>query len=346
LDADAEALAELLEASPQAGRMVLAQDRRADPFARRRCHPQAETVVADGDDGLAGTVTVAAKRVRVGGRDTTAAYVFDLAVAPAARGAGLASTLLAHTEGWAREQAAGLLYAWVMSGNHPAERAFSRAGYTLRATGVARVFPAFRARHDLPAPARAATGWDDGDWAAAAHLVAGGTQRLDLAPALPPGDGDALRDTWRRLPGFRPEDCWSTGRAVLGLWDHAAVARSVPVRLPHAVALLAAVGRAAAAVRLPFPAPPRLGAPLRNGYVLAGAGDIGGVQSLLQAALGRARERGINQVVVFHDRRARPDWARGAFNVTGAYGLVAKPLANGPIETVGARPVWSDPADM
>lgn len=344
--ADADGLADLLRVAPQAGRMVVAQDRTPDVFARRRPFDRATTLLvdatADGSDadGLpAAAVTVAAKPVRVAGTWVTAGYVFDLAVAPTARRRGLGARLLAAAEQWARDHDAALLYAHVVAENEPSRGVFERAGYRGAARIVTRIVPAHRRRPTPPSGRLAIR-----DWERAAAILDAAQHGRDLAVGL---DGDTLRRRWSELPGWRDDDVWSTGRSVLGLWDRRPVVRYLPASLPPEVRALAAAARVAATLRVPFPDPPRRGEPISTGYLLGGAGDDAELSTLFRAALGRARERGLQHVVAFHDARARPRWLRAAIQVPETYLLMTRPLADAPpAHALGRRPIAVDPLDM
>lgn len=341
---DADGLARLLLASPQAGRLVVSQDRRADVFARSRAFDRATTLVVDDGDGSgeqlpAAAVTVATKRARVAGAWLTAGYVFDLAVAPTSRRRGLGLHLLSEAEQWARAHDADLLYAHVVAENEPSRGIFERAGYRRAARLVTRIVPAHVRRPTPPAGRLAIHDWERG-----AAILDEGQRDRDLAVGL---DGEALRRRWSSLPGWRGEDAWSTGRSVLGLWDRRPVVRYLPVSLPPEVRALVAAARVAAALRIPFPEPPRPGEPIATGYLLGGAGDDAELATLFRAALGRARERGLQHVVAFHDERARPRWLRAAIQVPETYLLMARPLAaSGPATALGDRAVAVDPLDM
>lgn len=331
---DAPALADLLFRSPQAGRMVLGQQR-PDVFARRLPYDEAVTFVADGESGIVATGTAATKTVLVDGAPATAAYVFDVAVDEAARGRGLAKRVLGAIEGWASDRDAAFLYAHVLRGNEASVGTFRSSGYRVEADLASRAYPAFGEREGPPSGARAIEDWD-----AAARVLAEGLAGYDLVRPL---DGAGLRGLWTSLPGWRPEDVWTTGRAVLGLWDYSSVTRSVPLRLPPEVKALDALGRLARRLRVPFPRAPRLGEPMSFGLLLGGTGEDRGLRRLLRAALGRTRERSLDTLVFFHDKRVRPPWTRAAFSVADVYHLVAKPLG-GPVP--GTRPVWVDPVDL
>src|SRR5207245_9005746 len=88
---------------------------------------------------------------------------------------------------------------------------------------VSRTYPLFCAVGEFPPGARPLEDWD-----AAAQLLRGSLVAYDLVRPL---DGSALRTLWSALPGWRPDDVWSTERALLGLWDYSLVARAVPIRL-------------------------------------------------------------------------------------------------------------------
>ncbi len=344
--ADADGLAGLLRAAPQAGRMVVAQDRTPDVFARRRPFDRAVTLLVDppsdgrdADDLPAAAVTVTTKKVRAAGTWMTAGYVFDLAVAPTARRRGLGALLLDAAEQWARGEEAALLYAHVVAENEPSRGVFERAGYRGAARIVTRIVPAHRTR-PTPPPGRLAIG----DWDRAATILDAAQHDRDLAIPL---DGDTLRRRWRDLPGWREDDVWSTGRSVLGLWDRRPIVRYLPASLPPEVRALTAAARVAATLRMPFPDPPRPGEPISTGYLLGGAGDDAELSSLFRAALGRARERGLQHVVVFHDERTRPRWVRAAIQVPETYLLMVRPLvAEAPAHEVGHLPIAVDPLDM
>lgn len=338
VEADAEALAALLFRSPQAGRMVLGQDRSADVFARRRAFEGALTVVSEEDGELVATASCGLKRMLVGGEETLAAYVFDVAVDGRARGRGLAKRGLAELEAWARGRGAALLYAHVARGNEASVRTFTSSGYRVVRDLTNRVYPAFR---DRPGPPEGARPIDD--WDAAAELLVREGAGFDLVRPL---TGERLRELWTSLPGWRPEDVWTTGRALLGLWDHSPVSRSIPLELPPEVRLLDLVGRVVRALRIPFPRAPRLGEPVAYGVLLGGAGDPEELGDLLGAVLDRARGRGLDVVITFHDAERRPSWTKAAFSVPDADHLVAKPLGAGPAERLGARPVRVDPVDL
>jgi GNAT superfamily N-acetyltransferase len=344
-DADAEGLANLLRAAPQSGRMVVAQDRTPDVFARRRSFDRAVTLVVDPhpdapDTGLpAAAVTVATKRVRVAGTWLSAGYVFDLAVAPTARRRGLGARLLDAAEQWARDEDAALLYAHVVAENEPSRGVFARAGYRGVARLVTRIVPAHRER-PTPPPGRLAID----DWERAAAILDAAQRDRDLAVPL---DAETLRRRWRGLPGWCDDDVWSTGRSVLGLWDRRPVVRYLPASLPPEVRALAAAARVASTLRVPFPDPPRRDEPISTGYLLGGAGDEEQLTSLFRATLGRAHERGLQHLVAFHDERTRPRWLRAAIQVPETYLLMARPLVDAPAaHELGRRPIAVDPLDM
>src|SRR5262249_31815436 len=145
-DADRPSLSALLAGSPQAGRMVLTQDRTPDVFARRRPYDARITLVhADAAGDIVATATCATKTVLVSRTSLTAGYRFHLAVVPHARRPGLAGKLLANLEDWARRQGAALLYAHIMDGNTPSLGTFRTAGYRPARTLVSRTYPVLRA---------------------------------------------------------------------------------------------------------------------------------------------------------------------------------------------------------
>jgi GNAT superfamily N-acetyltransferase len=337
-EADRPSLAALLAGSPQAGRMVLAQDRTPDVFARRRPYAARVTLVhADPGGDLVATATCATKSVLVAGTEMTAGYVFDVAVVPQARRGGLAGRLLAGLEEWAHARGAALLYAHIMDGNTPSLGAFHAAGYRSARELVSRTYPLLRAVGAPPSGARPLEDWD-----AAARLLRGSLVAYDLVRPL---DGSALRTLWNALPGWRPDDVWSTERALLGLWDYSLVARAVPIRLTRPLRVLSALASSASGV-LPVPRLPKLGDPIRYGLLLGGAGDPDDLAALFAGTLTRARERRLDIVLFLHDSTLRPAWTTRAFSVTGAYHLVAKTLVAGPAERLGERPVWVDPVDL
>ena len=337
-EADRPSLSALLAGSPQAGRMVLAQDRTPDVFARRRPYAARVTLVhADPGGDLMATATCATKIVLVAGTELTAGYVFDLAVVPHARRRGLAGRLLAGLEEWARARGAVLLYANIMDGNAPSLGAFRAGGYRSARQLVSRTYPLFRAVGELPPGARPLEDWD-----AAAQLLRGSLVAYDLVRPL---DSSALRTLWSALPGWRPDDVWSTERALLGLWDYSPVARAVPIRLTRPLRVLSALASSASGV-LPVPRLPTLGKPIRYGLLLGAAGEPDDLDALFAATLVRARERQLDIVLFLHDATVRPAWTKRAFSVAGTYHLVAKPLLAGPAEDLGERPVWVDPVDL
>lgn len=338
---DAPALADLLRRSPQAGRLLVAQDRRRDVFARHRAYERSVTLLDDrGAGGLVATVSVAVKTVLVAGRAHTAAYVFDLAVDADARRRGHARQLLHAAEQWAREQGAAFCYAHLMPGNVASLAAFVAAGYRVAVEPVLRLFPTFRTRPPAVGarPLRADDAWED-----AARLVSASRVSLDLAVTV---DGPALQARWTGLPGQRPEDVWASGSAVLGLWDHSAVSRSVPLALPPETRTLARLAAAAGRLGVAFPRLPALGEPLHLAYLLGGAGPPRTVRQLFHGALGAAHRRGFDFLMAVHDPRARPRWLRGALHVTSTFALMVKPLTAGTSNSLGSRAVWVDPADL
>src|SRR5262249_50176445 len=131
----------------------------------------------------------------------------------------------------------------------------------------------------------------------------------------------------------------------LGLWDYSPVARAVPVRLSRSLRVLSTIATSASGV-LPVPRLPRLGEPIRYGLLLGAAGDPDDLDTLFAAALTRAREPHLAIVLFLHDATVRPSWTKSAFNVAGAYHLVAKTLVRGAAERLGKRPVWVDPVDL
>ena len=336
-EADRPALAALLAGSPQAGRMVLTQDRTPDVFARRRPYDAKVTLVhADAGDVVA-TATCATKSVLVSRTALTAGYVFDLAVVPHARRRGLAGTLLARLEDWARARGVALLYAHIMDGNTPSLGTFRTAGYRPARTLVSRTYPLVRPVGAPPPGARPLDDWD-----AAARLLETSLVDYDLVRSL---DASALRALWSSLQGWRPDDVWSTGRALLGLWDYSPVARAVPVSISRPLRVLSALATSASGL-LPVPRLPRLGEPIRYGLLLGGAGDPNDLETLFAATLTRARERRLDIILLLHDAALRPAWTKRAFSVAGAYHLVAKSVVAGAADCLGARPVWVDPVDL
>jgi len=334
-EADCPSLSALLAGSPQAGSIVLTQDRTPDVFARRRPYDARVTLVhADAAGDILATATCGTKTVLVSRRALTAGYVFDLAVVPHARRRGLAGKLLANLEDWARRQGAALLYAHIMDGNTPSLGTFRTAGYRPARTLVSRTYPVLR---DVGPRARPLDDWD-----AAARLLGTSLADYDLVRPL---DGNALRALWSSLQGWRSDDVWSTGSALLGLWDYSPVARAVPVSISRPLRVLSALATSASGV-LPVPRLPRLGQPIRYGLLLGGAGDPSDLETLFAATLTRARERHLDIVLFLHDSTLRPAWTKRAFSVTGAYHLVAKSLVPGAADRLGARPVWVDPVDL
>lgn len=97
----------------------------------------------------------------------------------------------------------------------------------------------------------------------------------------------------------------------------------------------------------PSPAHPAPGSRSPPAICSGGAGDDAELAALFRAALGRARERGLQHVVAFHDERDRPPWLRAAIQVPETYLLMARPLAaSGPATALGDRAVAVDPLDM
>ena len=337
-EADCPSLSALLAGSPQAGSVVLTQDRTPDVFARRRPYDARVTLVhADAAGDIVATATCATKNVLVSRTTLTAAYVFDLVVVPHARRRGLARRLLVGLEDWARGRGAALLYAHIMDGNTPSLGTFRAAGYRPARTLVSRTYPLLRAAGAPPSGARPLDDWD-----AAARLLATSLADYDLVRPL---DGSALRALWSALQGWRADDVWSTGRALLGLWDYSSVARAVPVSISRPLRVLSALATSTSGI-LPVPRLPKLGQPIRYGLLLGGAGDPTDLETLFAATLTRARARRLDIILLLHDAAVRPAWTKRAFSIAGAYHLVAKSVVVGAADCLGARPVWVDPVDL
>jgi len=339
---DNNALLDLTARSPQGDRLVVGSDRRPDFFRRSAPYSRVAIFVLEDDEGLAATVSCGMKRVLVGGCEQAAAYIFDLAVDPRARGCGHAASLLAHAEAWARENDADFLFAHVVTGNRGGLGSFAAAGYQDVLRLVSRVLPP---RMSSPAESDGGRPLEDGDWEDVARLLRASAETYDLVRAE---DARSLRALWGRLPGLDANDVWVQGRparAVLGLWDYSAVTRTVVVRATAELRAVMTVITGLRAARLPLPPVPVVGRPFGYGLLLGGAGDPDALWSLFNRALSRAAERHLEAVVFFHDPRLRPRWVRGLSMVT-RYHLVAKPLHPGPAEALGRRPVWVDPADL
>ncbi len=338
--ADNEPLIDLIRRSPQGERLAVGSDRHPDFFRRAVPYNPAVVFVLDEAERLAGTVSCGMKDVLVGGERLPAAYVFDLAVDPRARGRGLAATLIARVEEWAREQHAAFLFAHVVAGNRGGLASFAAAGYRDVLRLNSRLIPVKRS-----APASPGRPIEDSDWDDAAALIQDSMSRFDL---VRPVDAPALRRLWESLPGYDPSAVLVEGRparAVLGLWDYSGVTRTVLTRAGPEMQAAMAVLRGLSSLRLPLPAPPRIGQPFGYGLLLGTAGDPSLLRGLYHAALRRAAERGLEAVVFFHDPRSRVPWLSG-LGIATRYHLIVKPLAEGRATTVGERPVWVDPADL
>ncbi len=341
---DGPALASLLRRSPQAGRLVLAQDRTPDFFARRRQLDDHVTLLAEGPGGPDATATVGTKLVEVDGRPVTAAYVLDVAVAAEARRRGRARALLEACHTWAEARGAEIAYAHVMAGNEPSLGTFGRSGYRV-ATGVRVAVALPRGRGRPPGGARPASQWSDGEWDRAAGLLASAGAGHDLRRVL---DGPGLRALWTRLAGWDPATVWCTDRAVLGLWDHSAVSRAELVEpLPLDARVLRAVTAGLGRARLRLPLVPDLGRPLHYGVTLGGAGDPHDLGVLLRAALAAARARGLHVVMMPSDARRRPRWVRRLAVASDHLHVVVRPLSGSAAAgALGRRPLWPDPLDL
>jgi hypothetical protein len=230
-----------------------------------------------------------------------------------------------------------LLYAHIMDGNAPSLGTFRAAGYRPARMLVSRTYPLLRAVGQPLPEARPLDDWDG-----AARLLGASLGGYDLVRPL---DGSSLRMLWSALPGWRPDDVWSTDRALLGLWDYSPVARGVPMRLSRQLRILSALATSASGILL-VPRLPSLGKPIRYGLLLGAAGDPEDLAALFVATLTRARERQLDILVFLHDATLRLAWTKRAFSVAGAYHLVAKSLVTGPADRLGARPVWVDPVDL
>ena len=342
LPSDNQALIGLIFRSPQAGRVVLGADRSPDFFARAAPYDESRVLVGEDDSGIVGTVACGLKVVLVQGRLQRAAYIFDLAVAAQARGRDYAQRLLAEAETWASEKGADFLYAHVLGGNRAGLRTFEAAGYRHVARLKSRLFPAGALQGP---PAEVARPLEEDDWSAITDLVRQEFRNYDLL-RLDPAQG--LRPLWEGLPGYRRERVWVAGRpprAVLGLWDYSLVARAVLLRLPPELKLIQALSRLLRRIALPLPAVPAIGQPVRYGLLLGAAGDPHALRSLFLRALAQAPALGLDALLLFHDPRTPPAWAR-TLGFSGSYHLVAKVLRPGPATTLGKRPLWVDPVDL
>ncbi len=93
--ADNDALLALADACPMHGAISLHIDRRPDFFSFASLEEDGASIeVVDGDDGLAGCISVARRTAWINGIETPVAYVADLKVHPAFRRRGVADTLI------------------------------------------------------------------------------------------------------------------------------------------------------------------------------------------------------------------------------------------------------------
>ena len=331
---DGAQLCDLVLRCPQGdGATALATDRTPDFF--RRAKPFASScilVAEEAGEQINATVTIAAKEVRVASRPVRAGYVFDLAVAPEARGRHLASRVLHQAEEMALAQGTDVLYAHVMRGNAASHATFVRAGFEPRATVVAGVFPLEERREDADgggvegAEGDVAEAWTPDQWHAAADLLAAAEEGCDLARGH---DGPSLKDEWTGLTGWLGREVWNRGGALLGLWDHGEIGRYVL--------------RRTGARDEPAVAP---GEGLRAGMLLGGAGDSEVLAELFELALGRAGELGMRAVFTGFDERVEPGWVGARDSMREPYDLFVKVLRHGPAERLGDRPVRVDPIDL
>ena len=315
-ESDAEMLASLLFRCPQPGHHLLIRRRRYDVFSRRRIWPSAVTLVADAGGQIEGAGTAALKTVLVHGQPMLAAYVFDLAVDPAARGRGLGRLLVDELGSWARRRDVAFLYAHILGGNAASEATFGAAGYTPVARLVTRAYPLFATRR---APAGEAG--PPLDWGTIATLLHSAADGLDLVPQQ---ETEELRTRWASLPGWRADDIWSTQDALLGLWDQSAVAETT-IMLP----VLAGGGRA-----------------VTFGYLLGGVGSDVTLRRLFGLARARARSRGLHAVLFSHDARHQPRWSTSSWSLATRTQLFLKPGPGPALPVPGDRPVWVDPLDF
>lgn len=315
-DADAETLASLLFRCPQPGHHLLIRRRRHDVFSRRRIWQSAVTLVADAGGRIQGAGTAALKTVLVRGQPVLTAYVFDLAVDPAARGQGLGRQLVDELGRWAHRRDVAFLYAHILGGNTASEATFGGAGYTPVARLVTRAYPLLATRRAPAGETGPAL-----DWGTIATLLHSTADDLDLVPQQ---KTEELRTRWTSLSGWRADDIWSTQDALLGLWDQSAVAETT-IMLP----LLAGGGR-----------------PVTFGYLLGGVGSDATLRRLFGLVRARARSRGFHAVLFSHDARHQPRWSTSSWSLAARTQLFLKPAPGAAPPVPGGRPVWVDPLDF
>ncbi len=279
----AEAL-ELERASTQGKRYRLAFRReafhlRAEGFARHRI------VTARLGGRLVGIGAAALKDVTHRGEATTAAFLFDLRVHPAARGAGVGRRLTEELLGWAEGRSA-LAYTYVMADNAAAARVGLRFGTEVGGY-VYLVYPVYRS---LPFEGRLVR-------SSMADLHAEAVRRAgpwDLA-----ADPLAGGRTAGWVASWRLES--KGGLAGCSAWTTRGVLEEVVVSLPPALRAARALFASEPFRRIPHPALPAPGEALRSWYLFdLFASSPRGARALLRAVAAEALSAGVDWLYLAH----------------------------------------------
>ena len=249
--------------------------RRAEGFAVHRLF----TARAGGR--LVGVVAVAVKPALLRGRETCAAFGFDLRVHPEWRGHGLGRRLFERAYGWGMERAE-LAYTYTVSGNQAALALASSLGQ--EAVGYAYlVYPAYR-RLAVERPILPATPAE----IHAEMLRVEGPFDLYFDPFAEGRAGGHVA-SWRCGSG--------PSRAGCSAWSNRGILGEVVEALPLPIALLGKALRAVGAQgpgRLRLPRIPRIGEELRSWYLFDfHSTDADAARDLLRAVAGEAIDRGI-----------------------------------------------------
>ncbi len=306
-------------------------DRSPDFFARSRPYQAWRAYVAEGESGLVGVGAVALKSVCLGGRPVTAAYLYDLRVAPDFRRLGVARAIGDAIRAQARSFGPAITYSLVMEGNVPSLTFVQSRGSRPLRPCLLSLIPV---ESVVPEESVRASHLEDLEEVFA--LLASTQGQRDLFP-FPEATG--LRDRVARVgqAGFRGVYGWGSPRglaACFGLWDYSPIMR---MRMLEATPEWAwAAGRDLHQVFL-------MPCGFRTGEDLA---------RIVRLAAGLLRgERGAPSVArvlaIPHDREDPAYAALEEFRpIRLGFTMFGLEPAEGRAAGIGAGPVFVDPADL
>jgi GNAT superfamily N-acetyltransferase len=310
----------------------MAFDRSPDFFARSRPYERWQVFVAEGDAGLIGVAAMALKRVLVGGEPVSAAYFYDLRVAPEARRMGVAGGVGDALRSFARSLQPAVGYSLVAEGNVPSlSFVQGRGAHPLRDCALD-LFRIDLVPGDDPGRLLRL---GEADLLSAHELALAAHEEIDLFP-FP--DGAALGDRLSRVEGLGWDGLYGweshgTLAGCFGLWDYSPVMR-LRVLAPEGEWAWAA-GRDLRQVFLNpvgFPGPEGVEEALRLAAARMRAHPTSGLAPVLAVPhdLADGRYRGLEQY-----RPIRLHYTLFGLDLTGAG-----------IGSLGSRPVFLDAADL